>query len=402
MYQPKNIKILWILNGCGLVSNSITGGPLRFFEVSKRWKNQTNIKQSLLTTSGGKQMLESMGIDLPVTQVRCSIIAQKEYHRLLRLWSYIISSITSILQLRKSEKLSKSDVVITASDYFCDIIPALFLKKKLKIKWIACIYHKETHPRNRPGNLVANYITWKIQEWSFKKIAKHADLAWLLDTAAGDEVEERLLELGMEQSKIKKIAVGIDLEKIQNSESADKKVDAIMIGVRPNKGLYDIIPVWEEVLRLRPGTSLQLMGGMSGHEQVFKDIKNRHMDSYINLPEEKVSFIEPEKFYKRIKTGKIFFAPSHEEGWGIALCEAMACGLPVVAYNLPVYDRIYGGAFVPVKCFDTKDMAKNIVNILNDDSNFQTIRQAGFNCANKYDWDKIANDDLSDVLGLLK
>ena len=40
-----------------------------------------------------------------------------------------------------------------------------------------------------------------------------------------------------------------------------------------------------------------------------------------------------------VKSVLVFVFPSHEEGWGIAICEAMACGLAVVAYDLPAYER---------------------------------------------------------------
>jgi glycosyltransferase involved in cell wall biosynthesis len=202
----------------------------------------------------------------------------------------------------------------------------------------------------------------------------------------------------MSATKIKKICVGINLDDIIKSEETTKSYDAVMIGLRPNKGLYDIIPVWEEVLKLRPDTTLLLMGGMSGHEQVFEEIRNKGLDKYIKLPEKTSSFIEPDQFYKTIKTGRTFFAPSHEEGWGIALCEAMACGLPVVAYNLTVYDRIYGGAFSPVNCFNTKEMAKNIVQVLDDELQYNQLQKAGIKCSEKYDWGKIADDDLNDVI----
>jgi hypothetical protein len=29
-------SILWILNGCGLEGKGITGGPVRFYEISRR------------------------------------------------------------------------------------------------------------------------------------------------------------------------------------------------------------------------------------------------------------------------------------------------------------------------------------------------------------------------------
>ena len=53
------MKIVWMLNGCGLESGSITGSPLRFQAVSSRWQGMTaGPEQHLVTTSGGEAMLQ--------------------------------------------------------------------------------------------------------------------------------------------------------------------------------------------------------------------------------------------------------------------------------------------------------------------------------------------------------
>lgn len=54
-----------------------------------------------------------------------------------------------------------------------------------------------------------------MQRWSFKRIAAHADAAWINDTLAGDEIERRLLALGMDKSRIRRMQNGIDLSTIQ-------------------------------------------------------------------------------------------------------------------------------------------------------------------------------------------
>jgi len=182
-------SILWILNGCGLEGKGITGGPVRFHEVSRRFA-KSGRAQHLLTTPGGREMQSGLGCKLPMTVAPASLLLSKEPCRPFRFWSYLI---TSLLWRFKAGKLPDADVAITVSDYFCDIIPALKLKKRRGMKWIAWIHHCESDPKTRPGNRLVNEVTARMQKWSFKKIARYADCAWINDTIAGDEIERRLL-----------------------------------------------------------------------------------------------------------------------------------------------------------------------------------------------------------------
>ena len=68
-----------------------------------------------------------------------------------------------------------------------------------------------------------------------------------------------------------------------------------------------------------------------------------------------------------VKNSKVFVFPSHEEGWGIAICEAMACGLPVVAYDLPVYREIFKEGIVTVPLNDIKRFSEEVIDLLEND-----------------------------------
>ena len=128
-------------------------------------------------------MQEGLGCSLPMTVVPASLLLKREPCRPFRLWSYIL---TSLAWRFWSRKIPNSDVIITVSDYFCDIIPAIALKKQRGAKWIAWIHHCESDPKSRPGIRLVNEITARMQKWSFKRIAKYADSAWINDTIAGD------------------------------------------------------------------------------------------------------------------------------------------------------------------------------------------------------------------------
>ena len=388
-------SILWILNGCGLEGCGITGGPVRFHEISKRFAADGRA-QHLLTTPGGKAMQTALGCQLPMTVVPASLLLRAEPFRPFRFWSYLV---TSLLWRVRAAKLPRTDVLVTVSDYFCDIIPALALKKRTGAKWIAWIHHCEADPKIRPGNRLVNELTYRMQRWSFRRIAKLADSAWINDTLAGDEIERRLLALGMPKSRIRRMQNGIDLAAIggvgNREQGTGNGVDAVMVGVRPNKGLHDIVPIWQMVQKLRPGTTLALMGGMSGETEVVREIAALKLPITVFKPEG--GFLPAAEYYAKLKEAKILFAPSHEEGWGIAVCEAMAAGLPVVAYDLPAYRKIYPGAYAAVPCFDNAMFARTVVRLLTDSDEYARLQNLGRICASQYDWNAIATADSAAI-----
>lgn len=389
------MKVLWILNGCGLEGRGITGGPVRFHEISRRWRRDGRFDQHLLTTPGGETMLRGMGCELDATVTRASFVLKREPCRPFRLWSYIVTALTCGGALKR---LPKSDVEITASDYFCDIVPAMRLKKKTGCKWVAWIHHKETPPSKRPGFYLFNLLTWKMQEWSFRRIARHADEAWIYTTDAGDLVEERLLAYGMPAERIRRMKCGINLADIQAApEPAKKTVDAVMIGVRPNKGLWDIVPIWKKVLAKVPTATLRLMGGMSGTDALFRQIAAEGLEKAITVFRPEKGFLPSDEYYAKIKEARLLFTPSHEEGWGIVHCEAMAADVPVVAYDLPVYRRIYGDALTIVPTFDFDAFAAAVVRLLTDADEYARMQKRGTERASTYDWDALALADAEHV-----
>jgi glycosyltransferase involved in cell wall biosynthesis len=392
MERKTGMNVAWILNGCGLESGSITGSPIRFQAVSSRWQESVaGLTQVLVTTSGGERMLRKMGCAMPALRLPASLLLKEEPFKAFRFWSYAVTAFASRVS---RGRLPQADVAITVSDYFCDTVPALLMKRRQPgLRWIAWIHHKERAPSERPGNRFVNEITWRMQAWSFRQIARHADQAWVLDSDAGDEIAACLRTQGMASERIRKMRNGIDLSVIQSVPNPNKQVDAVMIGVRPNKGAFDIVPIWKEVQRLRPGAALRLMGGMAGEGAVREQIAREGLDKVIEVFKPEGGWLQPADFFKKVKEARILFAPSHEEGWGIALCEAMACGLPVVAYDLPVYRRVYGDALATVAEGDYSGFAAKICTLLDDAEAYETFRKTGLDCAMKYGWTELAKQD---------
>lgn len=95
---------------------------------------------------------------------------------------------------------------------------------------------------------------------------------------------------------------------------------------------------------------------------------------------------------------RVFALHSQEESQGIALCEAMAAGLPIVATRVGGIPDVVGtgGAGFLVDYGDVDAMAGHIVRLLCDDELFRTTAEAARRRAGEFAWTAIA-DRVLDV-----
>ena len=99
-----------------------------------------------------------------------------------------------------------------------------------------------------------------------------------------------------------------------------------------------------------------------------------------------------------LSEGRLLIAPSYEEGWGIAVCEALASSLPVVAYRLPVLDELFGSAYLSANLGDVDGVAKLAVRVLTDDRLAQRLGREGRETAERYDVARVAEEELETIL----
>jgi glycosyltransferase involved in cell wall biosynthesis len=83
------------------------------------------------------------------------------------------------------------------------------------------------------------------------------------------------------------------------------------------------------------------------------------------------------------------------EGWGLAVGEALACGLPVVCYDIPALREVFGQCpsvfFVPVG--NTRRFAETVEKILEEGrlAEYETVSKK---YAERFSWKKVAAKDL--------
>jgi glycosyltransferase involved in cell wall biosynthesis len=90
-----------------------------------------------------------------------------------------------------------------------------------------------------------------------------------------------------------------------------------------------------------------------------------------------------------------FLFPSVYEEFGIPLCEAMACGCPIVAANTGAIPEITAGAALLVDPFDDVEIAAAIDQVSGDPALRSRLIQMGLRRARTFTWERSARTTLS-------
>lgn len=300
---------------------------------------------------------------------------------------YIIHTFKAIEKIITKDK---NIIFYSTSAYLPDLIPSIYGKWRNKnSKIIVPVFHLIEHFSTRPGLKLRNFIAFCEQKVSLFLVKHTADRILVINPL----VLEYLHQRGFPMNRVKLVDCGVDENLISKSQAfsdPEHRFDAIYMGrLVPSKGIFELIEIWEKVIHQKPGLLLAIIG--SGTNPVVDELKMKINNAGLNDKIYLMGYIENSKAYSYLKSSKVFVFPSHEEGWGIAIADAMACGLPVVTYDLPVYEHIFQNINCEVPVGDTDCMARMIVDLIEDDSRRETLRLDGQKLINRYyTWNRVA------------
>jgi len=108
-----------------------------------------------------------------------------------------------------------------------------------------------------------------------------------------------------------------------------------------------------------------------------------------------LGFVPLETLRVFYRAASVFAFPSLYEGFGLAPLEAMACGTPVVASDLPSLVEAVGEAAELVSPDNVFDIARGLREVLIDPQRRQHLRAAGLDRARRFHWDATAREVLA-------
>jgi glycosyltransferase involved in cell wall biosynthesis len=192
-----------------------------------------------------------------------------------------------------------------------------------------------------------------------------------------------------------KTGVGIDLARFRSMVRPRIPNRGLFVGrLVETKGVRDAIEAWARVSAAIPGAKLILAGEGPECRRARALASRLGIDSAVEF----VGFVSEEEKRRLLFESSVFLAPSYEEGWGIAVGEALASATPVVAYRLPVLDELFPSSYLAAPQGDVSALAKLALSILTDSAVQEPVVQKGVETVSRYDLARVAATELETIL----
>lgn len=248
------------------------------------------------------------------------------------------------------------------------------------------------------------YKDWLLLHTFSAQVANEADAIIAVSQATKDDIKKyygrthnvHVVHHGIDHEKFRvfsKEEKQAGLRKIQETYPNIHSPYILFVGqIQPRKNIVRLVEAFEE-LASQP-LQLVIAGGHGwNNKEIYERIeKSPARDNII------VTGAVPDELLPTLyANAEVFILPSLQEGFGIPLIEAAACGVPVVTSNVSSMAEVVGDAGVLIDPKDSVSIASGIERALN---NRDMYSNKSTSMASKYTWDKTAQETLRIIKGV--
>jgi glycosyltransferase involved in cell wall biosynthesis len=298
--------------------------------------------------------------------------------------------------VRKLKQVPADAVVFSATDYWFDVLPVVFSKARLKVVVLQMQAPtlREVIFRTRVDVEAARIASlhYCLSQWisltalRWCRAKRLVVVQPLLQVAA--------LKKGFRPAEVACIPNGVDVETADSVPAQEKVFDVVWMGrVHRQKGIDDLMQALQFLARNFPDFRALLIGNLK------PALGARVEELGLAANVEFCGYLSGAEKFRRLKSARLFLMPSRHEGLPIVVGEALACGLPVVAYELEMYRPFFGSLLHYVPCFNAEqfssDAAKLLKRLRDDEQLINDEELASFKRNNS--WGEIERQ-LTDLL----
>jgi glycosyltransferase involved in cell wall biosynthesis len=302
---------------CGPLTG-FSGGDMHALRLVQHWNERTP-RSALLVAP------ETVRDKLPPEVRRAMRSIRTPLDRCLAgLVSYTL--VVALRTVGATVRAPRASVAVAGSHFFHDVIPVVVHQLRFRSRPVVYVYHLVSDMRR--GRSFRSVLSRAGERFSVQLLRR-----------AG-----ALLFVDNEETRASLTRFGVAPELIASTENAYEPSVALPPRVTPErpavlfagrfteeKGVWDML----ELARQIPGAVVTMIGDGPLRAELLERIRDEGIQN-LDAP----GYVSEEEKWRILRTSSVFAAPSREEGWGIAVGEALTAGLPVVAYDLPAYAHL--------------------------------------------------------------
>ncbi|MFZ5427280.1 MAG: glycosyltransferase family 4 protein [Thermodesulfobacteriota bacterium] len=293
------------------------------------------------------------------------------------------------------------DAIYAPSDFLVDLLPALLARlRNPSAKLTVCVFLIAPNPFRGYENVfrprwrvptIRSVLYWTTQMLAIGLARLFKGHLLVLNSLDRDT----LLGRGVDPQAVTVVTMGVDVAEFERVEVTPDtpRYDGIFLGrLHPQKGLLDLVKIWRKVCDAKPDAKLGIIGG--GSDEWFSRLTGEIAKAGLERNVDLLGFRQGAEKVRLLKNAGCFCMPSHYESFGQVAVEAMACGLPVVAYELKIYDEIFPGGMVRLPQGDVDGFAREVLRVLDEPSRRDFLKAEAALVAARFDWEEIAREEL--------
>lgn len=248
--------------------------------------------------------------------------------------------------------LEKPDVVTAQEPMYTGFLASRIAKR------FACGLHLQDH-----SGMFARgpaHLRERILRAYAKRLFRRADRV----RAVSERGKRGLIAIGVSESKIDVIPIATDVAVFSAIDRSSALPEQILTITRleSEKGVDVLLRAMVEVVKARPATSLVVVGDGSlrrAYERLSRQLGIGASVLFLGKEDDVKPFLA--------RAG-VYVQPSHFEGWGLAVIEAGAAGMPIVMTDVGCAGEVIkdGESGLVVQPGDAKALAAALVRVLSD------------------------------------